>query len=112
MCIMPCGHVPNAQSQEIAIHITTVELAQARPYYQLTCTCRLSWYIVVVKFHPFHQPFRVRFYCSQFFLLTRVREREEEKEGGREDDRRKEGGREGGRKGGKEDIERDQQAMG
>ena len=33
MRMMPCGHGPNAQSQEITIHITTVGLAQARPNY-------------------------------------------------------------------------------
>ena len=31
MCMMPCGHVPNARSHEITIHITTVGLAQACP---------------------------------------------------------------------------------
>ena len=31
MRMMPCGHLPNARSHEITIHITTVGLAQARP---------------------------------------------------------------------------------
>ena len=34
MCMMPCGHVPNAPNarlHEITIHITTVGLAQAHP---------------------------------------------------------------------------------
>jgi len=33
MRMMPCGHGPNARSQEITIHITTVGLAQARSNY-------------------------------------------------------------------------------